>query len=49
MDLTVDKDAATIQGWLTIWADATVSGQTDAAVEAAEELDYLLRRPVVVP
>ena len=44
---TVDRDAATIDGWLTIWAEATVACQTDAACEAAEELTYLLRKPVL--
>ena len=31
---------------LNVWASASMSGQTDAAVEAAAELDKLLRQDV---
>lgn len=40
---------ATIIKQLDVWAAATVAGQTDAAVEAAQVLDPLLRADVVLP
>lgn len=40
------EDDRRITGWLDIYLEASNTGQTDVACEAAEELDRLLRAPV---
>lgn len=45
---TTTEDDRRINGWLMIWAEATVTQQWDTAVEAAEELDRLLRVDVTL-
>lgn len=42
------EDDRRITGWLDIYYEALDTGQTDATVEAAEELDRLLRADVVL-
>lgn len=46
MDIAEADKAITI--WLDVLVEARALGQTDAAVEAAEALDWLLRKPVVL-
>ncbi len=46
--MTVEEDDRRITGWLSIWAEATQTCQTDAAYAAAEELERLLRADVVL-
>lgn len=40
------EDDRRIRGWLDLWLEASATCQTDVALEAAIELDHLLRQPV---
>lgn len=42
----VEADDRRIEGWLSIYREAVAIKDTEAAVEAAAELDHLLRAPV---
>lgn len=46
---SADEDDRRVKGWLQIFIEARDTGQWDAAVEAAEELDRLLRADVPAP